>query len=253
VKVGGQGASGFRGAAARVRQHLVHRPAARQAGDEPVADLSRQRLSFRAEAGDVERHGVLEIDESMLAHLETDAVGLAVQAVLDVLAAEEPAYGLDVLAKRSQTHRALTEQAHAGVAGAEAHEAAARRQTIDRRDAVGGHRSEAEPWNVHAGAQADRTSLVRRQREDGPAVRADHRAVGDPGVRVAEVLGARDVADLVDLRGHDAEVHGQVPPEWALRYIVCRRASAGGAPAPRALPTSPGTSERCSSNRSPSR
>src|SRR5712671_7361845 len=42
--------------------------------------------------------------EAMLAHLEADAMGLAVQGVRDVLAAEEPAYDLDVLAKRSQSH-----------------------------------------------------------------------------------------------------------------------------------------------------
>src|SRR5262245_17450439 len=62
---------------------------------------------------------------------------------------------------------------------------------------------------------------MRGQRKDGPAVRADHRAVGHPRVRVAEILRARDVADLVDLRGHDAEVHGWLrPPGWALRYRV---------------------------------
>ena len=57
-----------------------------------------------------------------------------------------------------------------------------------------------------------RPGLVGGQREDRPAVRADHRAVGDPRVAVAEVLGMRDVADLVDLRGDDPNVHAQRSP-----------------------------------------
>ena len=87
----------------------------------------------------------------------------------------------------------------AGVAGAEADDAAAGRQAIDGGDAVGDHRGEPEAGHVHAGAEPHAARLLGGQGEHGPAVGPDHRAVGHPAVAVAEVLGVGDVADLVDL------------------------------------------------------
>src|SRR5207237_1352164 len=124
-------ASARRGAAAGVGQHVRHRSPTRQARHEPVAELPRERLSLRAEAGDVERDRMLEVDEPVLAHLEADATRLAAERVVDLLAPQEPADRLDVLPKGLEPHGPLPEQAHAGVAGAEADEAPAWPQTGD--------------------------------------------------------------------------------------------------------------------------
>ena len=208
VKILRQRAPDLLGATARVGEHLRDRAAAGQARDEPVAQLAGQGLRLRAEGRDVDRDRVVEIDEAMLAHLEPDRVGLAVQRVVDLFAAEQGADGLHVRLERSEAHRLLAERAHRGVAGAEPDEAAAGREAVDGGDAVRRHRREPEPGHVHPGAEAHAPRLLGGQGQHRPAVRPDHLAVGDPAVRVAEVLGVGDVADLVDLGVDDAEVHG---------------------------------------------
>ena len=83
-----QRAPGFARAAADVAEHAGDRASSRNARDEPVAQLARQRLGFRSEARDVHGDLVLEIDEPVLAHLEPDRMRLAVERVVDFLAAE---------------------------------------------------------------------------------------------------------------------------------------------------------------------
>jgi len=90
-----------------VGQHLGDTAAARQARDQPVADLPGQRLRLRPERRDVDRDRMLDVDEAVLAHLEADALAL----VLDLLAAQEPSHHADVLAERRQLHRPLAEHA----------------------------------------------------------------------------------------------------------------------------------------------
>jgi hypothetical protein len=145
---------------ARVAEHLRHRAAARQAGDEPVAQLAGQGLRLRAEARDVDRDRVIEIDEAVLPHLEADRVRFPVQGVVDLLAAEQRPHRLHVLLERAEAHRLLAEGAHRGVAGAEADEAAAGGDPVDGGDAVGHHRREAQAGHVQPGAETHAARLL---------------------------------------------------------------------------------------------
>jgi hypothetical protein len=104
---------------------------------------------------------VVQIDEAMLAHLEPDRMGLALQRVVDLLASQQRSHDLDVLAERRQPHRPATEQAQRRVTGAEADEAPPWRQPVDRRDAVRHDRRQPQRRHVHAGTDTHGTRRLR--------------------------------------------------------------------------------------------
>src|SRR4026209_710691 len=110
----GRAAPGPLRAVRRVGQHLGHRAAAGQSGDEPVSQLSREGLGLGAEPRDVDRDRVVQVDEAVLSHLEADGTRLAVERVVDLLAAEQGPHGLHVLAERGPAHRLLGQRGPTG-------------------------------------------------------------------------------------------------------------------------------------------
>ena len=180
--------------------------------DQALAVLPGQSLGLGTETGHVQRDGLLDIDELVVLHQKLDRMGLTLPGEVNLLAAQQAAQHPQIVGELLEFHRLVAHQPGGRVAGADAQEGPARSQLVDGGDAVGRDRRQAGAGNRHPGSDLHATGLLGGQGQNRITVRPDHLTVGYPGVRVAQVLGVGDIADLVDLRGStNPKIHPAAP------------------------------------------
>ena len=190
----------------------LRRVEAHAGGDPAVADLSDDLHRAGAVGGDVDGDEVVEVEElGVLAVDEADPALLAgdVVGVEHVLAVEQSAHLLGVLAVAGDRVGGQAHGVASGVAGADAEDDASGRQLVERGDGGGGDRGDAVGGDGDQGAELDRRGVVRGEGHGRVDVGVDELGVVEPGVGEAGGLGALDFLPGVDPAGDsDSVVHG---------------------------------------------
>src|SRR5579871_43157 len=116
-------------------------------------------------------------------------------------------------------HRMLDRrQAHhapPGMSGAETEDYAPRSYLVDGADSLDGDRRYAVGSDRHAGSELDFGGVDGGKRHAGPHVAPNHVRIGNPGVRVAILLGELGIANRALWFGQNqgSVFHRDLPPE----------------------------------------
>ena len=84
---------------------------------------------------------------------------------------------------------------------------AARREPVDRRNAVGDNRRKAQARDRKTGTESNGAGLLGGKREDSERVRIHQLRIGCPAIVVPEFLGPDNEVDVIDRAHKDPELH----------------------------------------------
>ena len=222
--------------AGQVGSDLGQSSAAREARDDCVTELSGEGLRSRADGTDVDRDR-RAIEMTQLIGLESDLVGGAIERVVDLVSVQERSHHSDIFAEACDGHRALTDHAHGGVAGAESEERPSGSKSIDGRDAVRDNRGETQAGDRETGTEPHGAGPLRGEREHSKGIRHQQLRVRNPAVVITEFFSSHDEVDRVDRADKDPELHSTEPsgsgsPGWgpgASAGVLEARQDAGAA------------------------
>ena len=180
--------------------------ASREARDDRVAELSGEGLSFRTNRADVDRDRRFTKVAELVA-LKADLVDGSVQCGVDLVSVQQRSYHSDIFPETRDGHRALADRPHRSVAGTEPQERPARREPVDRRNAVGDNRRKAQARDRETRTEPNGAGSLGGEREDSERVRVHQLRIGCPAILVPEFLGPDNEVDVIDRLHNDSELH----------------------------------------------
>src|SRR5208282_2408932 len=136
-------------------QVIAHTLGIRERGDPSVAQLTCEFDRLGAIGRDVNWNPVLDIDVAAFGMQEANPSLAVARVEQHLIAAEQRAAALYVLAKAIERNRRQAHRIAPGESGADTQHRAARRELVDGRDRMSGDRLDAVGWNRNAGAELD--------------------------------------------------------------------------------------------------
>lgn len=101
----------------------------------------------------------------------------------------------------------MADRPHRSVAGTEPQERPARREPVDRRNAVGDNRRKAQARDGKTRTEPNGAGSLGGEREDSERVRVHQLRIGCPAVVVPEFFGPDNKVDVIDRVHNDSELH----------------------------------------------